>query len=127
MDELEKIGQMNFLKRYMLLSLNDDNALAKALANYMFRQIIEDVHTKYKISDEEMKQMCKTAVDRAAVLTERLKQNVFTLAFQAFYYGETTNWDEPDRNEVNNYTELFETNEMLIRELYENMCDEDEH
>ncbi|MBQ6416825.1 MAG: hypothetical protein IJJ65_11320, partial [Butyrivibrio sp.] len=33
----------------------------KALANYMFREIIEDAHVKYGISQEDMKEMNKKA------------------------------------------------------------------
>lgn len=38
----------------------------KALASFMFREIIEDAHVKYNISQEDMKAICKEAMNRAA-------------------------------------------------------------
>ena len=46
------------------------NNVAKALAYFVFRGIIEDVHAEYNISQEEMKAMNKKAVNRAAAFLE---------------------------------------------------------
>jgi hypothetical protein len=35
--------------------------------NFMFREIIEDAHSKYNISQEDTKAMCIEAVNRAAL------------------------------------------------------------
>jgi hypothetical protein len=42
------------------------NATAKALAYFVFREVIEDMHSNYTISQEEMAAMNKKAVNRAA-------------------------------------------------------------
>lgn len=47
---------------------------AKAVANYIFREIIEDAHAKYNISQEDMKSMCKQAVNRASLMLELLAE-----------------------------------------------------
>lgn len=59
MDDLDKLLVSKALK------IKD--AHAKALAVYLFREIIEDAHVKYNISQEDMKAMCKTAANRAAL------------------------------------------------------------
>ena len=40
-------------------ALAQSDAYPKALANFLFREVIEDAHTKYNISQEDMKDMCK--------------------------------------------------------------------
>lgn len=34
--------------------IRDKDIMPKALANYMFREVIEEVHAKYNISQEDM-------------------------------------------------------------------------
>lgn len=53
------------LKSYLTVAMKQSDAYYKALANFMFRELIEDAHAKYNISDEDMKDMCKKAVNRA--------------------------------------------------------------
>ena len=90
-----------------LNSLEDDNALAKSLANYMFREVIEDAHAKYKISQEDMKIMCKKAVNRAAALLESINKGLFEDALTAYSY-DTKNWDAPDEKQVRLYSSFLE-------------------
>lgn len=40
-----------------------DNVGSKALANFLFRQVIEDAHSKYNIPQKEIKRMCKDTVN----------------------------------------------------------------
>lgn len=54
-------------KNMLLAALTQKDVYPKALANFMFREIIEDAHTKYHIAQEDMKVMCKEAVNRAAL------------------------------------------------------------
>lgn len=49
-----------------------DDILAKALANYIFREIIEDAHVKYGISQDDMMQMNRTAANRAKLFLEKI-------------------------------------------------------
>ncbi len=46
--------------------VNTGDAEAVALANFLFREVIESAHTEYEIPQEEMMAMCKEAVNRAA-------------------------------------------------------------
>ena len=46
-----------------------NDTYAKALASYLFREVIEDAHVKYNISQADMKDMCKMAVNRASRTT----------------------------------------------------------
>lgn len=66
----------------------------KALANFLFREVIEDVHSKYNISQEEMKEMCREVVNRATLFLEIQKDPQLLKAFsiEAVYGIE---WNEP--------------------------------
>lgn len=83
---------------YRQLAL-DQNIIPKAIANFLFREIIEDAHAKYKISQEDMMGMCKEAVNRAAVLEKALADPVLKKALVLYGYS-TEKWDEPDKAEV---------------------------
>ena len=48
-------------------SLNDEYALPKALAHFIFREIIEDIHADNRISDAEMEQLNREACNRAGL------------------------------------------------------------
>ena len=80
----------------------------KALANYMFREIIEDAHVKYGISQEDMKEMNKKAANRAKAFLDVIVQD--PKMFQAFasYAAFVMEWDE---------AEITEEEESMIKIL----------
>lgn len=49
----------------LLNILEQPCAPAKAMVNFVFREIIEDAHSKYNISQDDMREMCRTSVNRA--------------------------------------------------------------
>ena len=71
------------------------NNVAKALAYFVFREIIEDVHSKYEIAQEEMMAMNKKAVNRAAAFLECIGDNEMLATVVNLYSLETTGWDNP--------------------------------
>ena len=71
-------------------SLKD--AYPKALADFMFRQVIEDAHSKYHISNEDIKVMCKDAVNRAAAFLEIANNPDMYRGF-VMYAINGTQWD----------------------------------
>ncbi len=75
-----------------------DNVHSKALANFIFREVIEDAHSRYHIPQEEIKQMCKTAVNRAALFLQIVNDEKLLNAFsiEAFCCKK---WDEPEMTE----------------------------
>lgn len=73
-------------------------AQAKALAAFLFREVIEDAHTKYNISQEDMKEMCRDAVNRAAMFLEIKDNNRLYRAF-AIHAIEGAEWDDPEETE----------------------------
>lgn len=85
---------MEFYKRASSLS----NAEAKALANYIFREVIEDAHVKYKISQSDMKEMCKNAVARADYFLKILADPKLRKAFLIEAMG-CQEWDDPEMTE----------------------------
>ena len=100
-----------------LESLDDDNALAKSIANYMFREVIEDAHAKYKISQEDMKIMCKKAVNRAAALLDTIEKGLYEDSLTAYSY-DTRDWDAPDEKQVRLYSSFFDQVADEIDSLY---------
>lgn len=49
----------------LIAALSQRDVYPKALANFLFCEIIEDAHSKYNISQEDMRAMNKEAVNRA--------------------------------------------------------------
>lgn len=76
-----------------------DNVGSKALTNFIFRQVIEDVHSKYNIPDEEIKQMCKDAVNRAPVFLEVYGDRRLRRAF-LIEAIDCIKWDEPELTDM---------------------------
>lgn len=77
----------------------DHHAMAKSLAYFLFREVVEDIHTKYNIPDVEMMVLNKKAYNRAAFLTDHVLNNpdmrtAFTI--NAIYCKE---WDDPEMTE----------------------------
>lgn len=58
---------MFFYNSTGIKALVDKDAFAKALAHYMFREIVEDFHSEGKITDEEMEQLNLEACNRAGL------------------------------------------------------------
>lgn len=85
---------MEFYKRASSLSY----AEAKALANYLFREIIEDAHVKYRISQADMKEMCKNALARADYFLKILEDPKLRKAFLIEAMG-CQEWDDPEMTE----------------------------
>ena len=82
------------------LLIRDKNIMSKALANYIFREVIEDAHVKYNISQEDMKAMCKSAVNRAEVILRAMPYEELQRAVVLLGYS-TSEWDAPDEEKVN--------------------------
>lgn len=91
---------MEELKQLLSIAYSQTDSYPKALANFMFREIIEDAHAKYNISDEDMREMCKTAVNRAAlyIALARDLDPVYLRAF-AVYAAPCTGWDDAEETE----------------------------
>jgi hypothetical protein len=89
-------------KNLLITALSQKDVYPKALANFMFREIIEDAHAKYNISQEDMKVMCKEAVNRAALFIAIQENPELYKAF-AINAIAGVEWDESEMTE-----ELFE-------------------
>lgn len=85
-------------KNMLIAALSQKDVYPKALANFMFREIIEDAHSKYNISQEDMKAMNKEAVNRAMLfLTIKSDPNMYrAFAIEALGCEE---WDESEMTE----------------------------
>lgn len=85
---------MEFYKR----ACSQSNAEAKALANYLFREVIEDAHVKYRISQADMEEMCKNALARADYFLKILENSKLRKAFLIEAMG-CQEWDDPEVTE----------------------------
>jgi hypothetical protein len=85
-------------KDMLIAALSQKDVYPKALANFMFREIIEDAHAKYNISNEDMKAMNKEAVNRAMLfLTIKSDPDLYrAFAIEALGCNE---WDESEMTE----------------------------
>lgn len=98
---------MSITLEYYKMASSISNANAKALAYFLFREIIEDAHVKYRISQEDMKYMCKTAVDRAALYLKICDDPKMKKAF-LIEAASCKEWDDPETT-----TEIKEEQEFL--------------
>jgi hypothetical protein len=76
-------------------SLNDEYALSKALAHFIFREIVEDIHADNRISDAEMEQLNREACNRAGLFVSYIMNDPdMRLAFstESVFARE---WDPP--------------------------------
>ena len=73
--------------------VHSDAYKAKAIAYFVFRELIEDVHDR--ISDDEMAELNRRAVDRAYALVKSMKsKNLTTGILLNCAYG-IREWDNP--------------------------------
>lgn len=84
----------SFEKQMYERALRQNDVYAKALANFMFREIIEDAHAKYNISQEDIEDMCKNAVDRAALFLSIQESDLYRPF--AVYALPGLEWDKAD-------------------------------
>lgn len=77
-------------------SMND--TYPKALASFLFREIIEEAHVKYNISQEDIRSMCKIAVNRAALFLKIQDDPALYKAF-AIHALEGFEWDDAEETE----------------------------
>ena len=97
--------------------------LAKAIANFTHREIIENAHHKYQISQSDMEEMNRQAVNRAYALVEVLNHETATRVFAEMYGMTVRNeWDDPVSTEetkkilriIGNSVRLLESNEIKL-------------
>lgn len=92
----KKRGANNFeLQLYKIASAQED-AYAKAIASFLFREIIEDAHVKYHISQDDIRNMTKEAINRAALLIEIQDTPMYKAFLINAIYG--LKWDNADTN-----------------------------
>lgn len=89
----------SFTKQMIDKVMEDEHSAAKALAHFMFREIVEDIHTEGKITDEEMKELNKAACNRAALLMEHILPNEDLRTAFRIEAMNCTCWDPPEIDE----------------------------
>lgn len=94
-------------KMFVSKANNQSDAESKALAYFLFREIIEDAHSKYNISQDDMRTMCKEAVNRADAFLKIQQDAEAYHAFKsnAIYAAE---WDDADK--------------AAVQEIYDSYC-----
>ena len=88
----------SFERELLNTAFSMKDAYAKALASYLFREVIEDAHVKYNISQADMKDMCKTAVNRAALFLSIKDDPALYRAF-AIHAIEGFEWDDAEQTD----------------------------
>lgn len=96
----------------------DIKITSKALAYFVFREIIEDVHAKYNISQDEMRAMNRKAVNRAATFLECLEDDERFTSLVSLLSLETTGWDNPKETaDTRGYLQLVEEGTEELRKI----------
>ena len=106
------------LKQLLATVSSYSDVYPKALANFLFREIIEDAHVKYSISQEDIKAMCKRAVDRAALYIELVESKSTTaqMAF-AIHAAGCSEWDDAEQTEdIKREREFIKECQEIIKE-----------
>ena len=100
-------------KNMLIAALSQKDVYPKALANFMFREIIENAHSKYHISQEDMKAMNKEAINRAMLfLTIKSDPDLYrAFAIEALGCEE---WDESEMTE-----DLYQRVEKMMKMFQE--------
>ena len=94
--------------------------MAKSLAYFLFREVVEEIHSKYNIPDEEMMALNKKVFNRAAFLTDHVLSNPdmrTAFAINAIY---CTEWDDPEMTEdLVKYQEVYSeiAGELMVERL----------
>lgn len=70
-------------------------ALEKGIAYYMYRELIEDLHSEYSIPDYIMAKINKRSVDRAMAVVKSLKGDELALRALICQAILTEAWDDP--------------------------------
>lgn len=89
----------SFTKQMIDKVMEDEHSAAKALAYFMFREIVEDIHAEGKITDEEMKGLNKAACNRGAFLLEHILPNEDLRTAFRIEAINCTGWDPPEIDE----------------------------
>ena len=84
---------MTFEEKIYHVAVSRGHADAKALAYFLFREVIEEVHAKYNISQEDIKAMNKRAFNRAALYLSLSEKEKEAFKIEAI---ECDNWDPPE-------------------------------
>jgi len=74
-------------------AVHSDDYKAKAIAYFMFREIVEDVHDR--ISDSEMAELNRRAVDRAHALVKAMSDRNLMTGILLNFASHIKDWDEP--------------------------------
>ena len=89
------------------LKLND--TCPKAMADFFFREIIEDAHVKYNISQEDMHDMCKRVVDRAALFLKIIDKPDLYRAFAIYAFWGKDFDDAEDTPEIETIYDMLKS------------------
>lgn len=85
----------DFTTALMIKALNDKDSFAKALAHFMFREIVEDIHAEGKITDAELEQLNREACNRAGFFGDYIMKDENLLKAFRIESNESSYFDPP--------------------------------
>ena len=107
------------VKLLLQAGLTQSDAYPKALANFLFREVIEEAHARYNISQEDMRAMCKQAVNRAALYIAHTRSNrPHTMQAFAMHAAGCNEWDDAEiTDEIEREMDLIAIAERFLDSL----------
>lgn len=108
----DRLGE-KFWNSVVAANPDRDTRMSKALAYFMFRGIIEDAHSKYRISQDDMKTMNRMAANRAKFFLEIINKDPALMEAFGIEAIMTKEWDDPviteeDMERLKFYEEIVE-------------------
>lgn len=95
-------------KSFLKAGISQSNAEAKALANYLVIEVIDDALFKYNILDNDMREIRKKATNRASQYLNLCKNSRLRTAF-LIEAAPCSKWDEPEITEdIKRAQQIFE-------------------
>ena len=98
----------DFLMNFVAVANNDKDALAKAIAHFMFRELVEDIHADNRITDQEMKDLNREACNRASLLINHILNDDYISTAFKLESVMCSDWDSPVMtDELNQRLQLY--------------------
>ena len=101
-------------------SLKVKDAFPKAIAHFMFRELLEDIHAEGRITDVELSELNKKALNRASLLVDHIIDDKYmreAFGMESVFCSE---WDDPQMTkDLEERLEIYRSGAEVLKKLYQ--------